>query len=140
LSDFIAGGGKLLIYHGTTDGMLPYKNSVNYYESAVKALGAEAIDDNVKFYLVPGMDHCSGGEGAFLVDWLSALELWEEEGLTPAALQGVHPAAGSGQSVGSPGKVFTRPICPYPQIAQYNGGGDPDDAASFRCADPQIQP
>lgn len=30
LSDFISHGGKLLIYHGTTDGLIPFQNSVNY--------------------------------------------------------------------------------------------------------------
>jgi hypothetical protein len=31
---------------------------------------------------------------------------------------------------------MTRPLCPYPQIAKYNGNGDPSDSASFSCAAP----
>ena len=32
------------------------------------------------------------------------------------------------------GKVDrTRPICPYPQVAAYKGGGSTDDAANFEC-------
>jgi len=27
----------------------------------------------------------------------------------------------------------TRPLCPYPQTAQYKGTGDPNDAANFTC-------
>jgi feruloyl esterase len=27
----------------------------------------------------------------------------------------------------------TRPLCPYPQIAVYNGTGSIDEAASFNC-------
>jgi feruloyl esterase len=27
----------------------------------------------------------------------------------------------------------TRPLCPYPQVAVYNGKGDTNDAASFTC-------
>ena len=30
---------------------------------------------------------------------------------------------------------MTRPLCPYPQKARYNGKGNPNDAASFVCAD-----
>jgi hypothetical protein len=30
----------------------------------------------------------------------------------------------------------SRPLCPYPQYAHYNGSGDPEDAASFSCREP----
>jgi feruloyl esterase len=138
LSAFTAHGGKLLMYHGTTDGLISYGNSVNYYNSVVARLGGDKARDSVRFYLVPGMDHCSGGEGAFLIDWLTALEQWTEKGRTPEALQGLHPAnvpGGRGApSPASSGKSFKRPVCAYPQVAKYKGGGDETDAASFVCA------
>ena len=28
---------------------------------------------------------------------------------------------------------FTRPLCPYPQVAQYKGSGSIDEAANFVC-------
>jgi feruloyl esterase len=28
---------------------------------------------------------------------------------------------------------MTRPLCPYPQIARYNGSGSTDDAQNFTC-------
>ncbi|MYF12965.1 MAG: tannase/feruloyl esterase family alpha/beta hydrolase, partial [Gammaproteobacteria bacterium] len=31
---------------------------------------------------------------------------------------------------------FTRPLCPYPQFAKYNGSGDVNDAGSFVCTEP----
>jgi feruloyl esterase len=32
------------------------------------------------------------------------------------------------------GKVMrTRPLCPYPQVATYQGKGSTDDAANFSC-------
>jgi len=35
------------------------------------------------------------------------------------------------------GKVDrTRPLCPYPQVAKYNGTGSIDDAANFACKVP----
>lgn len=136
LSAFIARGGKLLTYHGTTDGLIPYGNSVNYFESVVKTLGEGAVRDSVRLYLVPGMDHCSGGEGAFVVDWLTALEQWAEQDKAPDALLGTHPANMPGAPAPKPGKSFTRPVCPYPQVAKYTGSGDDTDAANFECAAP----
>ena len=36
------------------------------------------------------------------------------------------------------GKVRrTRPLCAYPQIAQYSGQGDTENQANYRCADPR---
>ncbi len=29
--------------------------------------------------------------------------------------------------------TMTRPLCPYPQVAIYDGSGDPNAAASFSC-------
>jgi feruloyl esterase len=138
LSAFIARGGKLITYHGTADGLIPYGNSVNYYESVVRKLGAEKVEDNVKLYLVPGMSHCSGGEGAFDIDWLTALERWDGQGETPEALPAAHPAAVPGPpgAPPTPSRPFTRPVCPYPQVAKYKGSGDVDDAANFECAEP----
>lgn len=138
LSEFIARGGKLLLFHGTTDGLIPYGNTVNYYESVVERLGADAVEEHVELYLVPGMDHCAGGEGAFEVDWLTALETWAEEGETPGAMRASHPAAGPA-GPGPPAQAsapFTRPVCPYPQVATYSGSGDPADAENFACAAP----
>jgi len=31
----------------------------------------------------------------------------------------------------------TRPVCPYPQHAVYNGSGSTDEAANFRCRNPR---
>jgi feruloyl esterase len=127
LSAFVARGGKLLTYHGTTDGLIAFGNSVNYYESVIPKLGAKKTAEGIRFYAVPGMDHCSGGEGAWQVDWLGALDQWVETGHAPAALPGTQPA---------PGKAFTRPVCPWPQLPQYKGKGDTADAANYECAAP----
>jgi hypothetical protein len=29
--------------------------------------------------------------------------------------------------------AFQRPLCPYPERAEYAGSGDPKDAANFQC-------
>ncbi|HEY9183348.1 MAG TPA: tannase/feruloyl esterase family alpha/beta hydrolase [Gammaproteobacteria bacterium] len=139
LSEFVKRGGKLITYHGTTDGLIPYGNSVSYHEAVVEELGERRARDSVKLYLVPGMDHCSGGEGAFAVDWLTPLENWIENGEEPAALAAAHPPATPGPPGAPPAPAsppFTRPVCPYPQVPTYDGSGDVADAASFECVEP----
>jgi feruloyl esterase len=132
LGRFVARGGKLLIYHGTTDGLIPYGNSVNYYNSVVARLGASRTRDSVALYLVPSMDHCFGGEGAFAVDWLGALETWDATGKPPATIRGLHPPAPP-RGAGGAAKPFTRPVCAYPQVSRYRGTGDNTDAANWAC-------
>ena len=63
-------------------------------------------------------------------DVFTALERWVAQGIAPDRL------IGSGPSPLDPTKTMTRPLCPYPQHAQYNGSGDPSDAANFACTAP----
>jgi feruloyl esterase len=138
LGRFIAHGGKLITYHGTIDGLIPSGNSVRYYESVLAKLGAPRTRESVRLYLVPGMEHCYGGEGVFQIDWLTALENWVEKGRAPGALPAAHPAIVPGPPGVAPvrGKAFTRPLCAYPQIAKYRGSGDTSVAANFSCVAP----
>lgn len=138
LSAFIENGGKLIMYHGTYDGLIPYGNTVNYFESVIDRLGADRIKDNVKLYLVPGMSHCSGGDGAFQIDWLNAMEEWTEQGKRPGRLPATRPDEIPG-AFGAPpttGNGFTRPLCEYPKVAMYKGSGDDRDADNFKCVVP----
>jgi feruloyl esterase len=80
-------------------------------------------------FLAPGMGHCGGGEGPSVFDKVGPLEQWVEHGKAPDALIASHVTAS--------GKVDrTRPLCPYPQVAKYQGAGSIDAAASFVCAAP----
>jgi feruloyl esterase len=131
LSRFIAHGGKLLTYHGTADGLISFGNSVNYYRSVVAKIGADAANSSVRLFLVPGMSHCSGGEGAYVVDWLGAAEGWVEHSTAPSVLPALHPA--NPNPGASQDKAFTRPVCAYPKVARYKGSGDVREATSFTC-------
>jgi hypothetical protein len=31
------------------------------------------------------------------------------------------------------GVEFQRPLCPFPERAEYSGSGDPKDASNFQC-------
>jgi feruloyl esterase len=71
------------------------------------------------------MFHCSGGIGTSNFDMLAALREWVERGTAPDRV----PAA----RVVDNKTVRTRPLCPYPQVARYNGTGSIDEAANFTC-------
>jgi feruloyl esterase len=61
-------------------------------------------------------------------DGLGALEAWVEQGKAPERIVAAKIADGE--------VVRTRPLCPYPQVAQYNGSGSTDDADNFACVSP----
>jgi feruloyl esterase len=129
LKPFLAHGGKLLLYHGWSDPGVPPKATLNYYKRVVDTLGGEAkTSDSIRLFMAPGMGHCGGGEGPNTFDMVTPLEQWREKGKAPERIIASHSTAGKVDR--------TRPLCPYPQIAKYNGTGSPDDAASFACALP----
>ena len=131
LSAFKARGGKLLIYHGWNDGgsggAISPQNSVNYYSSVLARMGPRQVDW-LRLFMVPGMAHCGGGPGPNQVDWLAALERWRESGTPPDQITAARVADSRVD--------MTRPLCPYPQVAQYTGVGTTNDAANFVCKGP----
>jgi feruloyl esterase len=128
LSTFRDNGGKLIQYHGWSDPDITPLNSINYYESVNQAMPAAA--DFYRLFLVPGMQHCGGGPGPSKFDMVSALEEWVERGTPPDRITASH--------VSSTGSVDrTRPLCPYPQEAQWNGTGSTDQAENFVCGIPK---
>jgi len=138
LTPFASHGGKLIIFHGLTDGGMPPLMSVAYYTAVQQFIGKSKADQFLRLYLFPGGNHCSGGVGAFNVDLLTPLMTWVETGKAPYRLVASHKPSDSrlgppGQSA-APGdeKVdFTRPVYPYPVTTKYSGTGDPNDAKNF---------
>jgi feruloyl esterase len=126
LKPFFSHGGKLLMYHGWTDPLIAPENSINYYTSVVDKLGGAAkTSSSIRLFMVPGMDHCGGGEGPNSFDSVSVIEQWVEKGNPPAQIIASHLAGGQVDR--------TRPLCTYPQVARYNGSGSIDEAANFVC-------
>jgi feruloyl esterase len=126
LTRFARRGGKLLMYHGWSDGSVAPRASVNYYTSVVKTMGGPAkTGEWVRLFMVPGMGHCGGGEGPNTFDTVAALEQWVEQGKAPDRIIASRVAGTSVER--------TRPLCPYPQVAAYVGTGSIDEAASFVC-------
>ena len=126
IGKFVARGGKLLIYHGWSDQNVSPYNTVKYFRGVQDALGGPAKTANsVRLFMVPGMAHCSGGEGPNVFDKVGTLDRWVEEGKAPARITASH---------NTNGKIDrTRPLCRYPQVAAYQGTGSIDDAANFVC-------
>jgi len=134
LSTFARRGGKLILYAGWADPVVPAADTVHYYDAVVKATEGGDIEKTQSFarlFIAPGMGHCGGGLGPNQFDTLTALDQWVTQNLPPARLIASHE---------TDGKVDrTRPLCPYPQLAHYRGTGSIDDAANFTCT-PLSQP
>jgi feruloyl esterase len=126
LRQFIARGGKLLLYHGWNDSLISPLNTVEYYKNVQYTLGSP--EDSVRLFMVPGMMHCGGGDGTDVFDKTGVIERWVEQGEAPDRIVAARIAGGK--------RVRTRPLCPYPQTAQYKGTGSSDDADNFVCKAP----
>jgi feruloyl esterase len=119
-------GGKLLMYHGTADPGLVFGMSVDYRD-AVAARYGDAAAEFFRMFSMPGMYHCRGGYGPDRFDRLDAIVQWVEGGPAPDGLVATEVRDGV--------VLRARPLCDHPSYARYDGG-DPGDAASFRCATP----
>ena len=146
LSRFAARGGKLIVYHGWNDPAISPWNTIAYYQSVQRQMGAGKVDSFARLYMAPGMEHCIDGPGPSGFGQLGiptakgskfgvfdALEDWVEKDAAPGDIVATKYATQEG---GGRKAVMTRPLCAYPQVAKYNGTGDPNDAASFACAAP----
>jgi feruloyl esterase len=133
-------GGKIIIYQGWMDPSVIASQSIDYHKSLEKTFGGESETRTfLRLFMVPGMYHCSGGEatdhfggsmssdaiGDPEHDCLSAVVRWVEEGIAPDRIIASKIISGK--------VVRTRPLCPYPEQAEYKGSGSTDDAANFEC-------
>ncbi len=139
ISAFKAGGGKAIVYQGWQDPVVNPIDTIAYYEQVRALQGSQAETDGFfRLFLVPGMGHCSGGDGATSFgnggappvpdadhDLLMALDRWVEGGAAPERI--VASRVSNGET------VRTRPLCPYPKKAVYRGSGSTDEAANFTC-------
>ena len=133
LAPFKKRGGKLIMYAGWMDPVVPPQDNVAYYEAAAKTLGGyDKTRDFFRLFVAPGMGHCGGGPGPNTIDAITALEQWVEKGVAPDTLLATHSTAGKVDR--------TRPLCAYPQVARYKGTGSIDEAASFACVTPAAAP
>ncbi len=122
LAPFTGRGGKLILYHGWNDQLIAPRNSIDYFNAVSYAMGTARTEESIRLYMVPGMAHCRGGDGTFNFDMLDELDKWVEKGAAPASVLANRT---------NPDR--SRPLCPYPQTAVYNGSGSTDEAKNFTC-------
>ena len=142
LSAFATAGGKLLLWHGTSDEAIPYSQSEAYYESALSFFSSSPsvktpssshsisnVTDFFRFFPVPGVGHCGGGEGHLPLNALHQLRQWVENDVPPETLHGETFSRKDGV------KMF-RDLCMFPKVARLKGQGwNVSQADSFECAD-----
>ncbi|KAK3689926.1 Tannase/feruloyl esterase [Podospora appendiculata] len=160
ISAFKQRGAKLLLYHGLADGLVPTRGSEYYYNETIAAFNVSraAVADFFRMFLVPGMQHCwstpvgapwniggsfqagvmgpgywsvPGFEGSKRHDALLALVDWVERG---EAVESIVATAWRSPLNASSGVLRQRPLCAWPAKAVWDGFGDEDEAASWRCA------
>ncbi|OTA99052.1 hypothetical protein M426DRAFT_325459 [Hypoxylon sp. CI-4A] len=148
-------GGKIIKYHGGADSLIPTGSSIHFYKQVLQTLVPQGVnvDDFYRFFLVPGMNHCSGSDVAPWYigaasqsisdvthsipgfedsdhDVILAMVAWVEDGKAPDQLV----ATKFVNDTASLGVERQRPLCPYPKQAKYVSG-DPDESASWECKD-----
>lgn len=133
LSAFFRHRGKLLMYVGWTDAAISPQSTIDQYD-AIRARAGAAHHDDMRLFVVAGMNHCGGGAGVTSFDALGALERWTETQTAPAQILASRHDNEIAAFLGLPSRVVaTRPICAWPTRVSYNGSGPTNDAASFSC-------
>ncbi|KAK4445101.1 Tannase/feruloyl esterase [Podospora aff. communis PSN243] len=160
LRNYQSRGGKLLLYHGLADGLVPTKGSLLFYNKTIDAFGGDiqAVTSFFKLLLVPGMQHCFNTDAHVQAPWnfggatqagamgmgewsvpghrdakhdaMMAMMEWVERG---QEFKEVVATAWNQLWNASSGERRQRPLCVWPGKAVWDGRGDVDDAGSWRC-------
>lgn len=146
LRAFRARGGKLIIYHGWADSLVPPDQTIAFYDRIARdAGGVGEAQTFARLFMAPGMTHCAGGAGPDVFnsaagsrppsnapshDLFSALADWVERGPAPTQV-----IATRYDDPSRPRQItMQRPLCAYPAKAWRRGDGDPNRAESFACS------
>ncbi|MFZ5793702.1 MAG: tannase/feruloyl esterase family alpha/beta hydrolase [Sphingomonas sp.] len=147
LRAFEARGGKLIIYHGLADSLVPPAQSPAFYRRQARAVGGMTrLRKFARLFMAPGMMHCGGGPGpdSFNTalggpppppvdgpedDLFAALLQWDRRGRLPEHIVATKFVEGTPRKI-----AFQRPLCPFPQVARYKGRGSTARAENFACS------
>jgi feruloyl esterase len=137
LSRFRNRRGKMLLYYGMADQLIPIQGATAYYEKVARQMGGHAaVRQFYRYYQVPGMGHCAGvgsvngRKGVSPAadpplpapgQLFSALTEWVEKGNSPQDLT-IHNSDSS----------VSRPLCEYPTRLKYVGG-ERSRSSSYKC-------
>lgn len=146
IEPFMRRGGKAIIYQGWQDPSTNAGPTLDYYWRLAQRFGGyEKLSRSVRLFMVPGMNHCFGGPGANLFggmfqfpastdpdrDMVWSLVRWVEQDAAPQRIVAARMEQGK--------EVFTRPLCPFPQLANWDGTGPQDRASSYTCVVDPVQ-
>lgn len=150
LSEFVKEGGKLILWHGLYDQLLPPEPLIAYYQDMMRVtsetLAAESglvgkVEDSVQLFTAVGVSHCLGGAGPSTFDGLAVLDAWVEQDAKPTRIVATQPPPAMAAMISSmmgelprqTPDTMTRPLCPWPSLPQYIGEGRIEDAQNFEC-------
>ena len=134
-------------YRGSPEKLDEAMSKLKPGDVASLVLSSKDVDSYYRVFMAPGMAHCTGGAGTINFnqqrgaqspgtspdqDIVSALVHWVEDGVAPERLI----ATEFTDAANAKGMMRQRPLCAYPKVAKYNGSGDINAAASFKCVMP----
>lgn len=145
LTAFRHAGGKIVIWHGTYDALIPAQGTTDYYNRVMHTMGGpEKTRQFARLFIAPGAAHAGSGPGPAPADALApypglgsalgAVVDWVENRKAPEQLLGVTDPADAGSLNAFGNVAMTRPICLYPLVARYKGHGNVNDARNFVCS------
>ncbi|KAF3064991.1 hypothetical protein GL218_02558 [Daldinia childiae] len=128
LSEFKATGSKMIVYQGWSDPLNAAIWPIQHLHQIEDFFGGD-VSDWFRVFMVPGGGHCTSAPNYPQVPgtWyaLEAIVEWVETGKPPSEMLGTDP-----QDENLKGK--TSKLCPWPQIARFQGG-DSNDWNSYEC-------
>ena len=148
IAGFRARGGKLIIYQGWADSLVPPEQTIAFYDRVARTSGGlPRAQTFARLFMAPGVGHCGAGTGpdgfnaangaasppaseAPKDDLFAALTHWVEDGGAP------NRVIATSYKEGAPGQgvALQRPLCAFPAKAWYRGAGGTADASSFVCS------
>jgi feruloyl esterase len=114
------------MYTGWSDMAITALGTIAYYDEVVEH--DPSATEDVRLFMMPGVDHCTGGVGPSYVNFLDEIDAWVEAGAAPEEME-TYWLDSHAKPTGS------RLLCAYPKVAEYDGAGDPRAATSFRCVE-----
>lgn len=115
-------GGKVLHFHGESDGSIPTGSSVHYYDSVRQIMypnlsfndSYSALGEWYRLFLIPGAGHCGPNSqqpnGPFPETTLQTVIDWVENGIVPTTLNGTIT---EGDYEGESQQICAWPLRPY---------------------------
>jgi hypothetical protein len=128
-------GGKLMLYQGLADALVPPSSTFEYYNALRDAMGGQRRTDRfARLFVVNGMNHCTGGPTPDSSAMILQMVRWVENGMAPDSILATDRDG-----------ARTRPAFKYPLVAKYVGPDPakdptgPDRAENFVAAEPTVE-